>query len=332
MPRILPVLAALCALLLNLRSLPAQERTQPNGTEIVNVGETRASVNVTGRRLEIRGHVTGDVHAVNSMVVILHGAKVDGTVYLRGGEVRDQSASPARIVSQSEPAAVKSGGFHGAGSIRPTVLESPAAETAAPVVNTGLVLTPTAGNMDTSDAPQKVRKDWFGQQFVLLLLGLIGGLIIRFTAPRAASRVAEKARMEPARCLLIGGASAIGLGVVSLVNAIIMHTALRVVWTPVCLLLVFATLSSLAYGWLCGMRYVGDLLAPPRSRTSGSFYRRMTMGLGLFFMVDVMFGSISPALGTLGLLTQFAVALMGLGSAVLTRGGRITLPAADGLS
>ena len=55
---------------------------------------------------------------------------------------------------------------------------------------------------------------------------------------------------------------------------------------------------------------------------SGSFYGRTVMGLTTFFVANSILGAINPTLGAVGLLVEFAVALMGIGALVQTGFGR----------
>lgn len=270
-------------------SAPTEEVTPaervPEGAVYVHPDETVESVTVHGKPLVIEGKVTHDVHAVDSDVTIRPGARIGGRLDVRGGKV---DIAPGLVLTPDMDA------------------EAPVAA-AAPAT----VAIPTL--------PHK-KHDWFGGQVALLLLGALGGVIILMVAPRAAYQVANQVTQEPARCLVVGGLGSVGMLFVLLVNAGLLHSVVRYFWAPIGFVVALAPALLLVFGWLCSMRFAGDLVARrvAQIHTSGKLYTRMALGLISFFLLNVVLSSISPWLGGVGLLIEFLVALMGLGAVLIT--------------
>ena len=276
----------------------AQDRTAPNGHDgtepsrpnsadakpmVLPPGITRHNVEVKDRPLIIEGDVRGSVHAVNSKVTLMPGATVEGNLTLEGSSL-SVAMPPAGLISTARSS-----------------------------------FPPNSGPI----SPKK--GDWFGGQFCLWVLGLAGGLIVLVAAPNATSRVAETMSMRPGRSLLAGLVVAAGMFSALAVSGMIMSTKsfLSLLWMPVMVVIALASLILLVFGWLAGMRRVGDLLARRFGQTGdGTFYGRMTFGLTAFFVFNALAGRLFPALGAVGLLVEFAVALMGIGAIVQTGFGR----------
>ena len=143
------------------------------------------------------------------------------------------------------------------------------------------------------DAPKK--GNWFGAQFCLWALGLAGGLIVLVAAPNATARVADTMSMRPGRSLLAGlVAGAVMLSALA-VSGMILNTKslLSLLWMPVTIAVALISLVLLVFGWLTGMRRVGDLLARRFGQTgSGTFYGRMALGLTSFFAFNALVGGL----------------------------------------
>jgi len=170
------------------------------------------------------------------------------------------------------------------------------------------------------------RHSWAGGQFGLLVLGLLGGLILQFAAPRAANRTADRLAAEPRRCLVVGALTSFLLLAILGVNLLLLHIPLLgLLWSPFGLLIATLPPLLLGCGWLAGMRCTGDVVARKFGNSqTGSLYGRIVLGLFSFFLLNALCGSMSRGLGVLGLGVEFLVALMGLGALVMT--GRGTQP------
>jgi hypothetical protein len=246
-------------------------------------GITRDNVEVKDRPLIIQGDMKGSIHAINSRVTLMPGATVEGNLTVEGGTLSVATAS------------------------------------------TGLISGVAPRGMGTSRAPVATPKrgDWFGGQFCLWLLGLGGGLIVLLAAPNATSRVSETVSLQPGHSLVAGLITAGGMCAALAVSGMIMKSFLALLWMPVLIVIVLVSLFLLVFGWLAGMRRVGDLLARKFGQTgSGNFYGRMVIGLSAFFIANAVLGAINPSLGTAGLLVEFGVALMGIGAIVRTGFGK----------
>ena len=259
------------------------EATSPEARAVVVPrGVTNENVEVKNRPLIIEGDLKGSVHAVNSRVTLMPGAVIEGNLTLEGSRLSVAPLSAGLISARA------------------------ARSNAAPI-------------------REPKRGDWFGGQFCLWLLGLAGGLIVLFAAPNATSRVAETVSFQPGRSLVAGVVTAAAMFAALAVSGMIMGTKsfLSLLWMPVMIVIVLISLFLLVFGWLAGMRRVGDLLAHRFGQTGGgSFYGRTAFGLSAFFLANVVLGAINPALGAMGLLVEFAVALMGIGAIVSTGFGR----------
>lgn len=330
--RTLSALFALVILFANGRILNAQEQKAqkaPESRDTINVdsNESLPSLRITGKLLYLAGKITGDVHATNSAVVIRPGGKIEGTLYLRGGSLQNQTTDSVSVAAQPAPVAVSAApeALPASGIPSSSSAASPEASFGAsvtPMVNTNLVMT---GGPEASFSPNRsqARKDWFGAQMALLILGLLAGAVIRIAAPRAASRAAATVGIQPGRCLLVGAASVVALGMVSLMNVGVMASPLKFLWLPVGFAVASGVLVLLAFGWLCGMRAMGEVVAAKSCREgNGDFFVRMALGLSVFFLLNTLLGGIGSWLGAIGLMTQFVVSVMGLGAAVITGLGR----------
>jgi hypothetical protein len=246
----------------------------------------------------LEGHVTGDVLAINSDVTIKSGATVGGSLVAVGGSVHNQAGASVKVVQQSQE-----------------VANLLAAD--LPPEN-GVPADAGKPQDDGSSHPHS----WFGGQLALLGLGIVGGLILLLIAPRATYQMATMVSLEPARCLVVGGISAAAMLVALGFNSLLMHTPLRLFWTPFSWIVALAAALLLACGWLCGLRFVGDLVARRmgRAESQGRIYTRMALGLGAFFLLNLVLGAVG--IGGVGLFAEFVIALMGLGAFVISGGGK----------
>jgi hypothetical protein len=97
---------------------------------------------------------------------------------------------------------------------------------------------------------------------------------------------------------------------------------IRLLWAPIGIMVAFAPLLVLGFGWLAAMRCAGDFVARKLHHSGdGSMFGRMTLGLFAFFLVNILLGSINHGLGVVGLCTEVAVALMGLGATAVIAAG-----------
>jgi hypothetical protein len=190
----------------------------------------------------------------------------------------------------------------------------------APPVRTGAIQMAIAGH-----ASHGVRKQrsWCGAQFALLLLGLLGACLAVIVTPNAARKVADHVSSNARRDLRIGVFVGLGLLGVLIANAILLNIPIiKVLWAPIGIMVAFAPLLILGFGWIAAMRCAGDCVARKLNRTGeGSTFKRMALGLFAFFLANVFLGSISRGLGVIGLGFEIAVALMGLGATVVIASG-----------
>ncbi len=261
----------------------------PEGAVYVPPGETVENVTAHNKPVIIEGNVTHDVHAVNSKVQIGPNARIGGRLVTSGGTV------------DIEPGLVLSSG--------PTEESRPVVAPPAPQETRAV----------QPHAPQK-KEDWFGGQVALLMLGAVGGLVMLIAAPFSTQQVSKQVAQEPARCLAIGAIGAVGMVAVLFVSTGLRQTPLGLLWAPFHFVIALIPVLALVFGWLCGMRFAGDLIARKFAHNydPGKLYNRMALGLVTFFLVNVVLGSLSYWMGGVSLLIEFLVALMGVGAMLIT--------------
>ncbi len=269
----------------------------PVGAVVINAATTTDNLTVRDHPLVLEGHVRHDVLAINSDVIIRHGATVGGHLVAIGGNVHNE-ADGVKVIEQNS------------GLARELTI----------------ALMPTTIRVVGPAAPSK-EDNWFGGQFGLLVLGLLGGLILMVGAPRATQRVSEGVALSPARSLAVGLLTALGMLVVLAFNERLMHISLLgLLWSPFGTLIALVAAMILGFGWLSGMRYAGDIMARRLGRPvgGGTLYGRIALSLGLFFLANVILGSMSRTLGVASLALECVIAVMGLGAAVVTGFGKET--------
>jgi hypothetical protein len=277
------------------------EAAAPDGIVYIAEGEVLDTVVVRDRPLILLGQVTHDVIAINSPVTIERSGKVGGRVLVTGGSVTNRAGKQVRVVQTDRVT----------GKAAPVYMEG-----------TTLLLIP-ASLTQAAGAGDDPRREWLQGQLALLLVGLVGGLVALIAAPRATQQCATFIALEPARCLVIGGIAAALALVAAGFNAILLNSPVRLLYAPFGMLVLGLLLLPLAFGWLCGMRYAGDIVARRLGKTGrGGLYSRLALGLTTFFFLNWFLGSLHGFLGACGLLVQFIVALMGLGALIITGFGR----------
>lgn len=276
----------------------------PAGAVVISAATTTDNLTVKDRPLVLEGHVRHDVLAINSDVTIRHGATVGGHLVAIGGNVHNEAGDGVKVIEQSRDLEI---------SLQSAFLKPVGMRRTVP-----------------ASAPEK-RDDWFGGQFGLLVLGLLGGVILMVGAPRATQRVAEGIGFSPGRSLAVGLLTSLGMLVLLAFNQRLMHIAplgvnLGLLWSPFGTLIALVAAMLLGFGWLSGMRYAGDMIAHRLGRPAngGSLYGRIALSLGLFFVVNVVLGSMSRTLGVASLTLECVVGVMGLGAAVVTGFGKET--------
>ena len=257
------------------------------------------------KTLIFAGHVTNDVLTIHCHVIIKPGASVGNTLTAIGGDVIDENQGRVRYTQQSV-------------DLLPDLntelnVSSPAA---LPIVSPPSHVSPrTAEKMPAL----KPKDDWAGGQFALMLLGGLAGFLALVVAPRATERTGESLTQEPGRCLVVG---VLGSGAMLLAlwfSSGLMRSPFHFIWLPFAAGFAGLCLGALAFGWICGMRYIGQKLAHRIGRSSSvGIWIQIFLGLGAFFLSNVVLGKLNQGLGIVGLLLEFALALTGLGAALLT--------------
>ncbi len=261
---------------------------------------------VRDKTLILSGHVTSDVLTLNCHVIIKPGASVGNVLTAIGGDVIDENQGRVRYTQQSVDL------------LSDVETYSVVSEPAVPPV-TAPTRTPTV-QLHVSPAPHsKPKDDWAGGQFALMLLGGLAGLLALIVAPHATERTGENLTREPGRCLVVGVLGAGAMLIALWFNSGLLRSPFHFIWLPFAAGFAGLCLGAMAFGWICGMRSIGQRMARRLGR-GGSLGMGIQIGLGLgaFFVANVVLGKINQGLGIVGLLLEFALALAGLGAALLT--------------
>jgi hypothetical protein len=278
---------------------PLQEDSR--GMQELSANQVVDNLSVRDKTVVLAGEVRHDVLAVDCDVTIKPTAHVGGHLVTVGGTVHNEAGEAVKVLK-----------------LNPGVSSSLSTE-----MQTHVIMAPNPG--DNSPTPimtqpaAAIKTNWVGAQIALLLFGLLGAMILLIAAPRAAQESAARVSLEPARCLVVGIVAMLaGLLVVAL-NAVIMNSALGTLYAPIGAVVALAPLVALGYGWLCGMRFTGDLVARKLGRQSkGTLFGRIALGLGLFALASILLGR---NIGAVSLMLEFAVAVVGLGAVTITGGG-----------
>lgn len=268
--------------------------------------QTLAYLVAQDKTLIFAGHVTGDVLTLNCHVIIKPGASVGNVLTAIGGDVIDENQGRVRITQQD---------ISLISDMRTELNVS--APAAPPVPSTAAIRISTPS--PSTARQDKPKEDWAGGQLALMLLGGLAGVLALIVAPRATERTGESLTQEPGRCLVVGvlgsGAMLIGLWFSSGLS----RSPFHFIWLPFAAGFAGLCLGALAFGWICGMRYIGQKIARRLGRSGGiGMWIQIALGLGAFFLVNAGLGRINQGLGIVGLLLEFSLALAGLGAALLT--------------
>jgi|GEM_PF-1630580 len=277
-----------------------QSPQKQNGeTVVVPQGKTVDSIDVKGKNLIISGHVTKNVHAVDSTVTIECGARVDGVVETQNCLVTNNGSGINMVVIGKGNKMEESGSESGLTNLQKTAVTAPRVR------------------------PVPRRHDWFRAQLALTFLGLLGAILSMVVTPNASRRVAEHLAAQPRRDFMVGSIIGVAALVLLVADAILLKLPLiKLLWAPFGILIAFVPLILLAFGWLAGMCCAGDFLARKLNRpTDGSTFSRMVLGLAGFFVLNVVLGGINHGLGVMGLCVEIGLAVMGVGAATVIASG-----------
>lgn len=258
------------------------------------------SVTVTSIPLTVKGHIEGDIDASDSTITIEKTGTVSGVIRLSKGTLINHSETPVSVVNAKSHASDSNS------------------------TSSGVVHISGANSFVTASSSSS--SNWFTQQLALLILGVMCGAVLCTTAPVATRKVSNAVALEPARCLIIGGAVALGLGMITVLNANLLSHSMRLfslVWSPFGFGLSVLVLGVLAFSWVCGLRHLGNYIASRTGNQSdGTLFGRLALGMAALFLVSLVVGSLLTPLAVLGLLLQGLLTVMGLGATLITGFGR----------
>jgi hypothetical protein len=281
-----------------------------DGDRTIAAGQTVDNVALRHGHLDLAGHVTHDVLAVESQVTIRPGATVGGSLVAIGGSVDNRAGDAVRVIRQD--AAVAS-------ALEPVAPAAPARPVAPAAPVATVQPAKPAPTAHAAARPEHKSHSWFGGQIALLTLGLIAGLTLLTIAPNATRAVADAVAPNPARCLAVGGIATLGLLFVQIFNSGLIRW-LGTLWAPFGVAIVLCAAALLLSGWICGLRVVGDAVARRLGRPLGRAHHLAAAGVGLaaFFVLNCLLGAISVRLVPLGLLAEMLVTVIGFGAICMT--------------
>lgn len=261
-------------------------------------GRTVPTLVVRDKTFVLSGHVAQDVMAINCHTVIRPGASVGNVLTAIGGTVQDENEGRVRVVQQSADLLPY---------LQQTIIQSVAAPPRTVHVSHVVVQS------------QSPKKSCAGAQFALFLVGLLSGLIALVVAPGATEHTGEALAREPGRSLVVGALTASGMLFLLCLGYGLTKSPFSPVAIPVGAGFAGLCLGVLAFGWVCGMRFIGQSITRRLGRSgSVGLFLQFALGLGAFCMATALLGSVYEGLGVIGLLMEFLFALTGLGAAVLS--------------
>ncbi len=270
-------------------------------------GQTAPTLVVRDKTFVLAGNVTQDALAINCRVIIRPGATVGNLLTVIGGDVIDENDGRVRV-SRLSPDLLP--------DLRQTIIQSN-------TITTNQIVLPSRVQASVEITGQAVgakpEGSWVGGQFALALVGLLSGIIALVVAPRATEQTGDALAQETGRCVVVG---ALGLGGMILALSLsygLMRSPFSPLITPLGAAFAGLCLTALVFGWVCGMRHVGQLLSRRLGRGGSlGMFLQFLLGVGGFFVASAVLGSAVRILGVFCLSLEFVLALAGLGAALLT--------------
>ncbi len=308
-------------------------------TIVISAGETRDALQVKGKSVIVRGTIRHDVDVEDGTITIEPGGKVEGAIRGKNITVNNESGHGVTTdatgnvtvnnVNASGDGANGADGGNGAdganGVNGSDEVKSESDQPGSIAISTGTHSAAMSAPVIRYSTRVRTKRTWADGQFALMLLGLIGAALAVIVTPVASRRVAEHVSQQPRRDLAVGIAAGVVLLSLILANAVLLKLPLiRLLWAPIGIIVAFAPLLLLGFGWLSSMRTMGDYLARKMgSRSEGSHFGRIALGLFSFFVLNAILGSINPGLGIMCLGVEIAMALAGVGATavILTGSG-----------
>lgn len=262
-------------------------------------GQTAPTLVVRDKTFVLAGNVTQDALAINCRVIIRPGATVGNLLTVIGGDVIDENDGHVRV-SRLSPDLLP--------DLRQTIIESNA------ITTNHIVLSSQAQAVGG-----KPEGSWIGGQFALVVVGLLSGIIALVIAPRATEQTGDALAHETGRCVVVGALGLSGMILALSLSYGLMRSPFSPLITPLGAAFAGLCLTALVFGWVCGMRYVGQLLSRRLGRGGSlGMFLQFLLGVGGFFVASAVLGSAVRILGVFCLSLEFVLALAGLGAALLT--------------
>ncbi len=274
-------------------------------------GQTAATLVVRDKTFILAGNVAQDALAINCRVIIRPSATVGNLLTVIGGDVIDENDGHVRV-SRLSAALLP--------DLRQTIIQSNTITTSQIVIPSQVrASVEITGRVSNQAVRAKPEGSWVGGQFALALVGLLSGIIALVIAPRATEQTGDALAHETGRCVVVG---ALGLGGMILALSLsygLMRSPFSPLVTPLGAAFAGLCLTALVFGWVCGMRYAGQLLSR-RLRRGGSLgmFLQFLLGIGGFFVASAVLGSAVRILGAFCVSLEFVLALAGLGAGLLT--------------
>lgn len=322
-----------------LGAAPAAEAEAPlarrgdliaRGDQVVRAGEVvEGRVIVTGGTLVVEGSVTGNVTVTGGSLRVARGGEIGGSAQVTGGGLTNAGSIGGDAVVK-DGKLVDDGGRFG-GEMR---TDNDASAGGA-----------HGGGADASAAIRIGNRTWLGAfgdgaqgliqtlAFGLLLAG-IGAAVIFYARPQL-ERVSDAVRTDTLRAGGVGLAAnflwlpVYVLGTLGLIFTLV-GIPFLLVWVP---LFPVAVLAAAGYGVLASAHALGERTAEqggPRDGLARNSYAYLFAGIAVLllplFVAHALelfgyFGWVADMVEALGMLVLWLAATVGVGGAILTRGG-----------
>ena len=264
---------------------------------VVPAGTAVDEINAYGRKVVVGGTVRHNIHVNNGQLVLLKGAHVRGKIEVANNSTVDNSSTCQVTIVNAPP------------------VDAPAADTDEDSEDTRSSRKEAKSSAATVQKPLRSKPDWFAAQMALTILGMLGAALAAIIAPGASRKVADHISDNPKKDLRTGTAIGVAMLLIVLGDALLLKMPLiKYFWAPFGIMIAYAPVLLLGFGWIAGMRFAAEKLAAKlRWRKTDSLFIAISRGIIACGLLNVILGSISISLGVLGLFLELGFALMGLG-------------------
>jgi uncharacterized protein YjeT (DUF2065 family) len=271
---------------------------EENGSDIdVPAGTTVDEINAYGCKVTIAGTVRHNVFVNNGHLTLLKSANVLGHVEVANNSTVDNSSTCQVTIVNAPPADVPTSDSDD---------ESTTAETAAKKKSVQDLKIQT---------PLHSKPNWVEAQLALAILGVLGAALAVIVAPSASRKVADHISDNPKKDLRLGSALGVAMLLIVIGDSLLLKMPLiKYFWAPFGIMIAYAPVLILGFGWIVGMRFAAEKLAARFQWCKmDSLFKSICIGVAACGLANMVLGSINITFGVFGLLFELGFALMGLG-------------------